>query len=232
MVAWFFEGCCVLDCYWVGSLDFSFFVEIKLGFPLNPSPPKKNHLHGPTTKFSMMLRGASPIDREKLRLRALAARRRLCGGFCAVRLSLVLMKEARGVVRSLLAVGSSPNGTRRFPPCASPSCSPWVSPWNILGLGFTSWPCPWVGSMLLQMEPPSDRWLPLICLETTVSRALIGSKRAPRGGPKGEALSILDFESFVGCFVADICQSRVFGGAGANLDSSIFGCCGDFSFFV
>ena len=25
-----------LDCYWVGSLDFNFLVEFKLGFPLNP----------------------------------------------------------------------------------------------------------------------------------------------------------------------------------------------------
>ncbi|CAJ1328020.1 unnamed protein product [Effrenium voratum] len=41
--------------------------------------------------------------REKLRLRALAARRRLCGGFCAVRLSLVLMKEARARRRERLA---------------------------------------------------------------------------------------------------------------------------------
>ena len=27
---------CMLDCYWVGSLDFNFLVEIKLNFPLNP----------------------------------------------------------------------------------------------------------------------------------------------------------------------------------------------------
>ena len=34
-----------LDCYWVGSLDFNFLVEIKLGFPLNP-PNKLNFLQG------------------------------------------------------------------------------------------------------------------------------------------------------------------------------------------
>ena len=33
-LAWVAGG--FLDCYWVGSLDFNFFVEIKLGFPLNP----------------------------------------------------------------------------------------------------------------------------------------------------------------------------------------------------
>ena len=30
-----------LDCYWVGSLDFNFLVEIKLGFPLNPPKSEK-----------------------------------------------------------------------------------------------------------------------------------------------------------------------------------------------
>ena len=29
-----------LDCYWVGSLDFIFLVEIKLGLPLNPQEVK------------------------------------------------------------------------------------------------------------------------------------------------------------------------------------------------
>ena len=34
------------DCYWVGSLDFNFLVEIKLGFPLTQT--KLNFLHGST----------------------------------------------------------------------------------------------------------------------------------------------------------------------------------------
>ena len=29
-----------LDCYWVGSLDVNFLVEIKLGFPLKPQKVK------------------------------------------------------------------------------------------------------------------------------------------------------------------------------------------------
>ena len=41
--------CCgtLLDCYWVGSLDFNYLVEIKLGFPkLKPTKSLNNFLQG------------------------------------------------------------------------------------------------------------------------------------------------------------------------------------------
>ena len=40
-----FKTLCFLDCYWVGSLDFNFLVEIQLGFPLNLQKVK-NSLQG------------------------------------------------------------------------------------------------------------------------------------------------------------------------------------------
>ena len=47
-----------LDCYWVGSFDFNFLVEIKLGFPVNP--PKVDHfLQG--GRCSNQVRALEPV---------------------------------------------------------------------------------------------------------------------------------------------------------------------------
>ena len=36
----------ILGCFWVGSLDFNFLVEIKVGFPLNPQKVKLTFCRG------------------------------------------------------------------------------------------------------------------------------------------------------------------------------------------
>ena len=62
-----------LDCYWVGSLDFDFLVEINLGFPLNPQKVKNCLQEGRGSNQDTAWRTRRALPRQAAQAAALAS---------------------------------------------------------------------------------------------------------------------------------------------------------------